>query len=77
MHTLKQSKGAHTEPEKEKDISTQTNKPGTGCVSFSSLGKEVFQAKAPWYVVEQSGKITCTGLHLPIKIASATEHDAL
>lgn len=56
MHTLKQSKGAHIEPETGKEVSTQTDKPGTGCVGSSSLGKEVFQAKARWYVAEQGCK---------------------
>lgn len=44
-HILKQNKGGYTEPKTGKDIPTQSDKPCTGCVSFLSLGKEVFQAQ--------------------------------
>lgn len=55
-HTLKQSKGAHIEPETGKDVSIQINKLVRGCVGSSSLGKEAFQAKAHSYVTKQGCK---------------------
>ena len=46
-HLVEQS-----EPETRQDIPTQGHKPGIGCMSFLSLGKEVFQAQGPYLCAE-------------------------
>ena len=46
MYMPKQNKATLTEIETEKNIPTQVDKSGTGCVG--SLSKEVFQAQGPF-----------------------------
>ena len=46
---LIRNKGTLIEPKTGKDSPTQGDKPGTGCMGTVSLGKEVFQTKAPFF----------------------------
>lgn len=48
MYMPKQNKATLIEIETEKNIPTQVDKSGTGCVGSLSLGKEVFQAQGPF-----------------------------